>query len=70
MNELVAIQGLCIFECFLARNSNAWCIVGTPENQVIFFSTAMSRKPRALKPGRQHTDAPFEMLVASTAINP
>ena len=45
-------------------------MVGTPEYQLIFSSRAWSRNFRALNPPVQQTEAPFDMLVARTAISP
>ena len=53
-----------------ALNKIAWCIVGTPEYQVIFSNLAKSRNFNALKPLEAHTDAPTFIDVAKTAISP
>ena len=48
----------------------AWCIVGTPEYQVIFSLFALSKNFNALNPLLAHTDAPTFIDAARTAINP
>ena len=55
---------------FSALNIIVWCIVGTPEYQVIFSDFANSKNLRALNPLLAQTEAPDFIEEAIIAIRP